>query len=363
MEYWIWLTKLKGVGLILQKRLINFFSSPLDVYSATEDQLVLVKGIGKSLAKSIKNSRSLEKSRFILSEIDRKNIKILTYDNPLYPEHAKIYHDSPIVLYYKGTIKSHFKSVAIVGSRRCSEYGKKIAVDAASFLAHKDITVISGMAKGIDSYAHTACINSGGYTIAFLGNGIDICYPKEHIDLMEAIVEKGAIISQFPPGTPPKPQHFPIRNKLISSWSQKILIAEASEKSGSLITANIGYKQKKKVLVPPHEIYSLSGKGNNKLLMKGADLYLSPSQLLLCESKNNVYKEEKQLMTKAESNSLSNLSDTENKIIDSIKYFAKTIDEIDSDLNIGQVKLLELLSIMEIQGVIRSLSGGRYLVY
>ena len=366
MEYWIWLTQLKGVGLVLQKRLIDYFASPIHIYNADQGQLLLVKGIGKSLAKSIISSRSLERSHLVLNEVDRGNIKLLNYDNPLYPEHAKGFDDSPIILYYKGTIKPHSEGVAIVGARRCSQYGKKIAVDAASFLAYKGIPVISGMAKGIDSYAHTACINSGGYTIAFLGNGLDICYPNEHIDLMEAMVEKGAVISQFPPGTPPKPEHFPMRNKLISSWSQKILVAEASEKSGSLITASIGYKQGKKVLVAPHEIYSTSGKGNNKLLMKGAELYLSPSQLLLFgdqihrEEISEIKLEEKQIIQKTESKSSLNLSDVEKRIIDSLRDLDKTIDEIDDDLDIGQVKLLEQLSIMEIQGMIKSLPGGRF---
>ena len=223
------------------------------------------------------------------------------------------------------------------------------------------------MAKGIDSYAHTTCIKESGYTIAFLGNGVDICYPKEHIDLMEAIIENGAIVSQFPPGTRPRPEYFPKRNALISSWSEKILVTEAAEKSGALITAEIAKKQGKEIFVPPHNIYSSTGRGTNSLLSKGVGIYLNPCQLLLedddlLEKSVSIVKAKSSKLpsTNKEKSKDTNLTGIEQQIVESISEDVKTIEEIDKDIGIGEVNLLRYLSILEITGVIEGLPGGRF---
>ena len=136
---------------------------------------------------------------------------------------------------------------------------------------------------------HISCINNGGYTIAFLGCGVDICYPSEHRELMNGIIDNGAVVSEYPPGTKPRAEYFPKRNRLISSWSKKVLIVEAAEKSGALTTANIAKSQGKEVFVPPHEIYSNNGRGSNKLIIEGATIFLNPSQLLFePDSSNNI---------------------------------------------------------------------------
>lgn len=369
MVYWIWLTQIKGIGPVLQKRLLSHFKDVELIYNSDEEDLLLVEGIGSSLAKNIKNSKCLEKSNLILKEVHKNYIKMLTFDDLLYPSFAKKPHDSPILLYYKGTIRKSLKGVAIVGSRRCSEYGKQVTVEAARYLAQNDVPVISGMAKGIDSYAHTACIKEGGYTIAFLGNGLDICYPIEHIKLMEAIIENGSVISQFPPGTRPRREYFPKRNALISGWSEKILVAEAAEKSGALITAEIAKKQGKEIFVVPHEIYSSTGTGTNKLLSQGANVYLNPYQLLLDGSKL-LYKDKfldlsvsdlkDTKIIKRKKTEDNNLIGIEKEIVNSINDGIKTIEDIGKDIEMDEVELLTYLSIMEITGVIESLPGGRF---
>lgn len=367
MEYLIWLTQIKGIGPVLQKKLLNYFKDVESIYNADEKDLLIVDGIGSLLAKNITNSKCLNKTNSILDEVHKKGIKILAFDDPLYPSCAKKASDSPILLYYKGNIREDIKGIAIVGSRRCSDYGKRITIEAASYLAQNDIPVISGMAKGIDGYAHTACIKNGGYTIAFLGSGLNFCYPKEHIELMESIIENGAVISQYPPNMSPRPEYFPKRNALISSWSEKMLVVEATEKSGALITASIAKKQGKEVFVPPHEIYSYTGRGTNKLLIEGSNIYLNPSQLflnndiLLNKNKTTDLRNLKDLVTikrkKIEEN---NLTAVEKDIIDIIADDIKTIEEISKGTNIKEIKLLEYLSIMIITGVIETLPGGRY---
>jgi len=181
MIYWIWLTQIKGVGPKRQRLLLEKFSTPENIYRASFKELLQCPGIGNSTAKAIIEERSLEKAKSILDSVNKFNIKLLTLDNPLYPQEAKEIGEMPILLYYKGRLVRNSMGIAIIGSRRCSEYGKMVVDEAATYLSKENIVVISGMAKGIDGYAHTSCIKAGGYTIAILGNGLDICYPPEHM--------------------------------------------------------------------------------------------------------------------------------------------------------------------------------------
>lgn len=186
----------------------------------------------------------------------------------------------PAVLYYRGNLRASTFSIGIVGSRRCTSYGKEVAAEAAAFLGQAGVTVVSGMAKGIDSYAHTSCLKAGGYTLAFVANGVDICYPPEHQMLMEKIIANGAVISSYPPATRPRQEYFPHRNKLLAAWVDKLLVVEAAERSGALITAEYAMKYNRKVLAVPNSIYSPESVGTNRLLLGGAEVYIEPKRLL-----------------------------------------------------------------------------------
>ena len=243
---------------------------------------------------------------------------------------------------------------------------KGSTIEAAKYLVKQKIPVISGLAKGIDGYAHTACLKSGGYPLAFLGNGVDIVYPKEHRELLQAVVSQGAIISEYPPNTKVRAEYFPQRNRLISSWSQKLLVVEAAEKSGALITAQLARIQEREVLVPPHDIYSVTGKGTNQLLRKGATIYLTPNQLLLDREYIGVERlEDKDLAKKGASDNIkniskSNLTEEEEKIRSALIESIKTIEEIGHVTGIDPVKLIEHLSIMELEGTVVASAGGRF---
>ena len=281
----------------------------------------------------------------------------------------------PILLYYKGNIIDK-PGIAIVGSRRCSSYGKRVAVEAAEFLAANDIGVISGMAKGIDSYAHTACINAKGYTIAFLGNGLDICYPKEHDKLMESIIENGAVISEYAPGVKAKPEHFPRRNFLISNWSERVLVVEASKNSGALITASIAKGQGKKVIAVPSDIYSITGEGTNQLIYNGAEIYLNPMQLLsdndgiLHNIRHNHVSQDvpptiinnnkdNENRKNFELNNKENFTEFEFILLSHLSNGDKTIDEISKLMNKKPFELIECISMLEIENILKILAGGR----
>lgn len=211
---------IKGFGTQSCKKLLYTLGTPEKVYHATKSEL-LSGGIGHALADVVISSRSLDRAERTLERMKKENIKLLAISDSLYPEKVKKLSKAPVILYYKGSMRKRSSGVAIVGARRCTDYGKKVTEEAASFLANHDVPVISGMAKGIDGYSHTACLKAGGYTLAFLGHGVDKCYPKEHQGLMEAVIANGAAISQYPPGTPVRQAYFPERNYLISAWADK----------------------------------------------------------------------------------------------------------------------------------------------
>ncbi len=350
MLYWIWLTQIRGLGPIRQRMLLDKFNSPKNIHKATISELSKCKGIGSKIAERIVSNKALEKAKKILERTKKERIKILTLDNLLYPVKAKKIKKMPIILYYKGNIVKNSMGVGIVGSRRCSEYGKQVTNDVASYLAKQNICVISGMAKGIDGYSHTACIKAGGYTIAVLGNGLDICYPSEHKELMERIIEKGAVISEYPPGIKPDPKHFPRRNLIISAWSYKILVIEAGIKSGSLITANYGIKYNREVFALPDNIYRRESLGSNSLIYNGAKIYLEEKQLLIDNRYEDLKKSDGTNNIIKKNTSLNKLDDIEKRIIKLLSSKdSVTIDELNDYMRIDKMKLIEKISLMELE--------------
>ncbi len=361
--YLIWLSQIKSVGPVIQKRLLGAFENPEAIFRASKAELMCVQGVGPATAESILSSFSLEKAKRIRERTEKQGIKILSYLNPLYPELVKKLPLSPIVLYYLGSIKRDSMGVCIVGARRCTDYGKTVVRNAAGFLAQEGIPVISGLAKGIDGYAHTACLINDGYTLAFVGSGVDICYPKEHRELRDAISKNGAIISQYLPSTPPRAVNFPVRNYLMSAWSTKVLVVEAGEKSGSLITAQLAFEQGRQVLAVPNSIYCQESKGTNGLIAKGAEIYIHESQLLIDGRGSFTKNRGNSRVTDDRSKEQINLSSQEH-----LSPVEKMLSELitKEPQHIGKIGLsfsdapsfLETLSIMELEGKIERLPGG-----
>jgi DNA processing protein len=247
-EYWIWLSQIPYIGPVTANYLIQTFENPKRIYDADPQELLKRCSLTEKQRKMFQENRSLEKSYDIMRQCDKNEIHILTLHDARYDPNAKK-PDAPIVLYYRGELKKTDKSVGIVGARRCTREARKTAIKIANELSQKNVTIVSGMAKGIDSYAHTACIKAGGYTIAVLANGLDICYPKEHRGLMECIIEKGALLSEYPPGVMPSSYRFPRRNRLISAWTNELYVIGAGQGSGALITAEYSRKYGNKVIM------------------------------------------------------------------------------------------------------------------
>ena len=321
-----------------------------------------IAGISEKTVEKIQASRSLEQAKRILDRTEKQNIRLLTYPDPLYPPQVKEFSKAPVLFYYRGYLRPDSTGVGIVGTRRCTDYGKQVTKEAAAFLAKQGIPVISGMAKGIDSYAHTACLKAGGFTIAILGCGVDVCYPAEHRGLMDRIVEEGVLISEYPPQTRARAEHFPQRNTWIAAWSYKLLIVEAGEKSGALITAQLAEKQDRQVLAVPGQIYSQESIGSNQLIAKGVQIYLHPSQLLL----DTVQEDQEQKMTSNEKTFRNNqvsktpvLSQIEKDIYDQLSQVPQSVEQLASTLGSNTGALLRVLCTMELEGKIEMLSGGK----
>ncbi|MCI6858207.1 MAG: DNA-processing protein DprA [Eubacterium sp.] len=245
--YDIWLTKIKGLGPIKQRSLLKKYRTAQDVFYAKEAELSAIRELTGEDIKQILGSRELDAAKEILEKCMHNEIKVVTLEDSQYPYLAREIPDMPILLYCKGILRENICGNTIVGSRRCSKEGKEKTAALSKKLVQEGKTIISGMAKGIDSYAHTACIRNGGYTIAVLGNGLDICYPKEHNLLMKRIEENGLLVSEYEPGVPPSKYRFPRRNRIMAAMADEIYVTEAGRGSGALITADFGRKYGRKV--------------------------------------------------------------------------------------------------------------------
>jgi len=272
-RYWIWLSLIKNLGSKRKLRLLELYKTPEKIYKLTKEELLNINGIGEAIANDIMISKNEKILNDHIKYMNENNIKIININEREYPQALKEIYDPPISLYVKGNIeKLNNKNIGIVGCRECTEYGKKSAEYFAYNLSKQNINIVSGLAKGIDSYAHLGSLNTGN-TIAVLGNGLDIIYPKENLELANEIIKRGGtIISEYPCGTKPDKMKFPARNRIISGISSGIIVIEAKEKSGTLITVDFALEQGRDVFVVPGNINSSNSVGTNDLIKQGARL-------------------------------------------------------------------------------------------
>ena len=272
-RYWIWLSLIKNLGSKRKLKLLELYKTPEEIYKLTKEELMNINGIGEAIANDIMISKNEEILNYHIKYMKENNIKIININEREYPQALKEIYDPPISLYVKGNIeKLNNKNIGIVGCRECTTYGKKSAEYFSYNLSKQNINIVSGLAKGIDSYAHLGSLNTGN-TIAVLGNGLDIIYPKENLELANEIIKRGGtIISEYPCGTKPDKMKFPARNRIISGISSGIIVIEAKEKSGTLITVDFALEQGRDVFVVPGNINSINSVGTNDLIKQGARL-------------------------------------------------------------------------------------------
>lgn len=281
-RYWIWLSLIKGLGSRKKQKLLQVYKSPKTIYNLKKEQLNKIQGIGEKDINNILDKEIKEKVNYHIKYMLKNKIDIISIYDKEYPSILKNIYDYPISLYIKGNKKIlNNESIAIIGCRDASDYGIKASKYFAYNLAKNNINIVSGLAKGIDSYAHIGAINAFGKTIAIIGSGLNNIYPKENIELHNKIIEQnGAIISEYPIGTKPEKMNFPARNRIISGLCNKVLVIEAKEKSGTLLTVDFALEQGRDVFVVPGNINSIYSVGTNNLLKCGAKIATNYKDLL-----------------------------------------------------------------------------------
>ncbi len=279
-EYWIWLVHIDGMWQGKINRLLRIFGSVEEIYKSSEKMLSTSGVLKEEDVKNIIESKKCFDSKGKLYELDKKDIKFIHIDMEEYPKKLLNLSDKPYVLFVKGNLPRNKYAVSIVGARACSNYGRECAKKISSELAENKVDIISGMARGIDTYAHLGALKSEVSTYAVLGCGVDVCYPTENIELYQDIIKNGGIISEYICGTKPLAWQFPMRNRLISGLSDATIVIEARERSGSLITVEYALEQGKDIFALPGRINDPLSSGCNRLIKEGAFLLLESKDVL-----------------------------------------------------------------------------------
>ncbi len=344
-----------GVGSILFKRLTEAFGSPEGVFHSTSKDLERVEGVGPKVIASLK--RFSWKGQVVkeLRTVEKVGARLVTWDDEEYPPNLKQIYDPPPLLYVLGSLKPQDqRAVAVVGSRYPTTYGQMFAERIAMGLSQRGITLVSGLARGVDSSAHQGALTAGGRTIGVLGCGIDIIYPPENRKLFDQVAAQGAILSEFPLGTPPDSDHFPIRNRVISGISLGVVVVEATLRSGSLITARFALEQGREVFAVPGNADSARSAGTNRLIREGAKLVTRAEDILEEISPPS------QLAVQ-EVPPQPKLTDEEAKIFSILGPQSMHIDQIISLSALSSAQVSATLLSLELAGHVKQLPGMRFI--
>lgn len=345
-----------GVGPAAFKKLLAYFGSLRNGWLAKTDDFVQA-GLEPSLIEQIRKRRNQINLDFEMEKLRKEKIKIITLPDEEYPKPLKEIYDPPALIYLKGEIIAEDRqSLAIVGTRKLSAYGSQITPLLAADLVGAGFTIVSGLAKGIDTLAHSAALKAGGRTIAVLGSGLDSrsVYPPINKRLAEEISQNGAVISEFPFGAQPLANHFPQRNRIISGLSLGVLVIEAPEKSGAILTANNALEQNREVFAVPGHIFSQNSLGTNNLIKMGAKLVTHTNDIL----------QELNLPPLAQQNQKSKKKkpsdENELLIFNLLSQEPVHIDKIINQAKMSSSTVNSCLALMEIKGIVRNLGGNNY---
>jgi DNA processing protein len=359
---WLTLTALPGVGCALIRRLLDVFATPAAILAAGRD-LSRIEGVGRRLtAVFTDQARLAQARRWAEQEYERvraKDIQLLCSDDPLFPPLLRTIYDPPVLLYLRGNLNCLKRSpVAIIGSRAATSYGKRISAMLAGQLARAGIVVVSGLATGIDGHAHAGCLEAGGETVAVLGCGVDVLYPRSHAGLYDQVIKNGLLVSEYPLGTRPEGFRFPARNRIISGLSLGVVVVEATRKSGSLITARLALDQGREVFGVPGRIDSGKSEGVHRLLQQGAHLVQSAGDVL------------QELQLALAGDQVESVPDTggggeelsvpEKQLLGCLDAYPTDIDELAAQAGLPPGSFHDLLLRLELKGHIRQLPGQQY---
>lgn len=351
--FWVGFNLVKGIGPVRLQSLLDHFGSLQTAWQADPVELQGA-GLQQRIIDNFLDVRQKTDLAKYTDSLKSKGIEILTWLDDDYPARLKNIPQPPPVIYVLGnyTPDDHW-AVAIVGTRRITSYGRQVTEQTAAFLARQGITVVSGLARGVDGVAHHTALNNNGRTIAVLGSGVDEIYPPEHRLLAEKIAIQGAVISDYAPGTPPDSANFPPRNRIISGLSAAVVVVEAGETSGALITATFAAEQGKDVFAVPGGIYSPQSKGTNRLIQQGASPLLDPKDILdLLDIHQVEHYKQASLMLPAD--------EVESTLLRILQLEPRTIDEIKALSGLAVEKISASLTMLELKGMVRQLNGSSY---
>ncbi|HSB09762.1 MAG TPA: DNA-processing protein DprA [Blastocatellia bacterium] len=363
---WIALSFVIGVGSRTAAMLIDEFGSPASVFEAGVRSLESA-GLKRDTIDGIKNKEPREKASREIEELGKLGADALVLKDERYPRLLRETYDPPIVIYCVGRFEAALSqpAIAMVGSRRCSTYGRNVAEKLARELAERGVTIISGLARGIDSAAHRGALEAGGLTVGVMGTGLDAVYPKENWKLAARIAEQGALVTEFPLATPPVSQNFPFRNRVISGLSFGVLVVEGAERSGSLITARLAYEQGRDVFAVPGNITSAKSFGPNYLIKDGAKLVQTwrdvIEELPAAEKASILAAERGEQRFEQAGIDVVALSDSERKVLTMLKPDEPVhIDQLIAKAGLGSGDLMGALLKLEMLDRIRQLPGKSF---
>jgi DNA processing protein len=359
LAYWVAFSRILGIGPVRFKLLLDYFHEDVAAAWKADGKELAQAGLDARTIDSFLKQRATSKPQQELEKLERLRIRVLTLKDEDYPDLLKELINAPPVLYIAGTFKKQEDRFAlgIVGTRKVSSYGRQVTEQFARELAEGKVTVVSGLAHGIDTIAHTATLDAGGRTLAVLASGLDTIYPSDNLGLARRIVEsgQGALITEFPLGIKPDGRNFPARNRIISGLSQGILVTEAPKQSGALITANFALEQGRDVFGVPNSIYSPGSVGVNKLIQDGAHLVTNVQDILMVL---NLFLVPQHVEVQA---ALPDNSE-ERTLLALLSHDPRHVDEIIRDSGLPTTLVSSTLMVMELKGMIRQLGSMQYVL-
>lgn len=344
-----------GIGRVRLTQLENHFTNLENAWKAAATDLKQA-GLDNSSIHAITSWRPKISLEAEMEKLDRYGVKVFTCHDSGYPSRLKEIYDYPPVLYIRGSLLAEDEwCLAVVGTRRASVYGRQVTEEIAADLARSKITIVSGLAKGIDSIAHRSALDAGGRSIAVFACGLDIVYPSENANLARDIIQQGALISEYPLGTRPKADNFPRRNRIMSGMSLGVLVVEAGETSGALITTNLALEQNREVFAIPGSILSPVSRGTNRLIQEGAKLVLDYTDIL----------EELNLTALAHQMEIREVipaSDTESQLLKQLSAEPTHIDEVCRSSGLPIATVSSTLAMMELKGLVKQMGAMHYVL-
>lgn len=353
-KYWLGFSQVKGIGPRRTQALIDNFGTLAEAWRA-DDTALERAGLDQRALQNLKEIRKQIDLEAEIARLDKLGIALITWDDPEYPANLTALKDTgeaPPVLFVRGTLLDRDEwSIAVVGSRAASAYGKAVTESITRDLAGNGITIISGLARGIDSEAHQATLEAGGRTIAVLACGLDRIYPPENRQLAAKIMRQGALVSSFPVGSEPDGMKFPVRNRIMSGLAKGVLVTEAADKSGALITAEAALDQGREVFAVPGNITSRSSMGVNRLIQDGAHPVMSADDIMA------VLSYERQVTFAEARKSLPEMSDIEKIILEYLAEDPVHIDQIARDTQLSITEVSSGLTLLQLKGLVKDMGG------